>query len=40
MVFAWPAFWWLDHYSALGRHLRDHAHETLTTDRARVFALD
>jgi hypothetical protein len=22
VVVAWPAFWWLDHYSGLERHLR------------------
>src|SRR5262249_37683090 len=22
MVFAWPAFWWLDYYAGLHRHLR------------------
>ena len=40
LVFAWPAFWWLDHYHALARCLAKTADERLRTDRAIVFALD
>src|SRR5207244_3504982 len=39
MVFAWPAFWWLDHYTALERRLHERARLTHSDDRARVFAL-
>lgn len=40
IVFGWPAFWWLDHYGALGRHLRYECRTLLQNDRVNVFTLD
>jgi len=40
IVFAWPAFWWLDHYAGLSRHLNRHGKLTFRDDKAIVFALD
>lgn len=38
-VFAWPAFWWLDHYSGLHRHLRSKFRRVLESDRLVAFDL-
>ena len=39
VAFAWPAFWWLDHYPGLGAHLRADFNCVLRTDRVVVFDL-
>jgi len=39
MVFAWPAFWWLEHYSGLHQHLRSRFRRTLKNPRLIVFDL-
>ena len=39
MVFAWPAFWWLCYYDALGRHLCSAFRCILENDRLVVFDL-
>jgi polysaccharide pyruvyl transferase WcaK-like protein len=39
MVFGWPAFWWLDYYTGLHRHLRMEARCLLESDRLIVFDL-
>jgi O-methyltransferase len=39
LVFAWPAFWWLDHYSGLHRRLRAEFRCVLENDRLVVFDL-
>jgi hypothetical protein len=39
MVFAWPAFWWLDHYAGLHQHLRAKYRCVLANDRLVVFDL-
>ncbi len=39
MVFAWPAFWWLDYYSGLQQHLRSEFRCVLENDRLVVFDL-
>jgi hypothetical protein len=39
MVFGWPAFWWLDHYSGLHSHLRTHFRCVLENTRLIVFDL-
>jgi glycosyltransferase involved in cell wall biosynthesis len=39
MVFAWPAFWWLEYYSGLNQHLRSNFRCTLENDRLIVFDL-
>jgi hypothetical protein len=39
IVFAWPAFWWLDHYGAFHRFLRSKYQCVLQTDRFIVFDL-
>jgi glycosyltransferase involved in cell wall biosynthesis len=39
IVFAWPAFWWLDYYSGLARHLRSQFSCVLENERAIVFDL-
>jgi glycosyltransferase involved in cell wall biosynthesis len=37
MVFAWPAFWWLDHYSGMTRFLRGEFKCVLENERLVVF---
>jgi SAM-dependent methyltransferase len=39
VVFAWPAFWWLDYYHALTRRLRSQFHCVLENDRLVIFDL-
>ena len=39
VVVAWPAFWWLDHYTEFARALRDRYGTLLETERVQVFAL-
>ncbi len=39
VVFGWPAFWWLDYYSELQRHLRSEYRCVLANDRVVVFDL-
>jgi glycosyltransferase involved in cell wall biosynthesis len=39
MVFAWPAFWWLDYYLGLLGHLRSNFHCVLENKRLVVFDL-
>jgi LmbE family N-acetylglucosaminyl deacetylase len=39
MVFAWPSFWWFDHYSSLTRHLRSRFHCLLENERLVIFDL-
>jgi SAM-dependent methyltransferase len=39
LVFAWPAFWWLDHYTGFHRHLRAKFPCSLRNDRLVAFDL-
>lgn len=39
LVFAWPAFWWLDHFAAFQRHLRERYPCVLENDRLIIFDL-
>jgi len=39
IVFAWPAFWWLDYYSGLGQRLRSTCRLLLENDRVMIFDL-
>ncbi len=39
MVFAWPAFWWLDYYAGLQAHLQSRFRCVLENDRLVVFDL-
>lgn len=39
IVFGWPAFWWLDYYQGLNRHLRSSFRCVLHNDRLVVFDL-
>jgi hypothetical protein len=39
MVFGWPAFWWLEHYAGLHRHLRSEFPCVLENDRVIAFDL-
>ena len=39
LVFAWPAFWWLDHYSGFSGRLRAAARAVVENDRLVVFDL-
>jgi len=39
IVFAWPSFWWLDHYTGLRTYLQTHYPCLLTNDRLAVFHL-
>jgi SAM-dependent methyltransferase len=38
-VVAWPAFWWLEYYVGLGRHLQARYRRVLDTERLVVFDL-
>jgi hypothetical protein len=38
-VFAWPAFWWLDYYSGLRRHLLSRFDCVVENDRLLAFDL-
>jgi ATP-binding cassette subfamily B protein/subfamily B ATP-binding cassette protein MsbA len=40
VVVAWPAFWWLDHYSGLDAHLRSVSSEVIAEDGIVVFRAD
>ncbi|HEV8485822.1 MAG TPA: class I SAM-dependent methyltransferase [Blastocatellia bacterium] len=37
IVFGWPAFWWLDHYSKFARYLRERFQCVLENDRLIAF---
>ena len=37
IVFAWPAFWWLDYYEDFTRYLRSHFPRVLENDRLIAF---
>jgi hypothetical protein len=39
IVFAWPAFWWLDHYEGMNRLLRAEHRCVLENDRLVIFDL-
>jgi glycosyltransferase involved in cell wall biosynthesis len=39
LAFGWPAFWWLEHYAGLRRHLRAHFPCVLENDCLVVFDL-
>lgn len=39
IVFAWPAFWWLDHYAGFRRYLKARFNIELLNDRVVVFRL-
>lgn len=39
LVFGWPAFWWLDHYTELNKRLQTHAQCILQNDRIIIFEL-
>jgi glycosyltransferase involved in cell wall biosynthesis len=39
IVFAWPAFWWLEHYREFTEHLRESYQPVLEDDHIKVFAL-
>jgi len=38
-VFAWPSFWWLEHYREFHRQLRATFHLLMENERLVVFAL-
>lgn len=40
VVFAWPSFWWLDHYFGLKRHLQATCPCLLANERLIVFRLE
>ena len=39
LVFAWPAFWWLEYYARFARYLRQRFPLVSETERIMVFAL-
>src|SRR2546425_2454208 len=39
MVFTWPAFWWLEHYSGLRHYLQSQFQCVLKNDRVLIFDL-
>ncbi len=40
IVFAWPAFWWLDHYAGFERYLRSHFACVCESDNLVAFDLE
>jgi hypothetical protein len=38
LAFAWPAFWWLDHYSGLKEYLDSHYRPVLQNDRLKIYS--
>ena len=39
LIFAWPAFWWLEYYPEFSEHLRANYHSVLQNDRLLVMKL-
>jgi hypothetical protein len=39
VVFAWPAFWWLEEYREFAAYLTTHSREALHNDHIRVFSM-
>ena len=39
LIFAWPAFWWLEHYADFHRHIRSKYHCSLENTRLVAFDL-
>lgn len=39
MAYAWPAFWWFEHYSEFTRHLNETFRRVLSNDRCVLFDL-
>ncbi len=39
IAFAWPAFWWLEHYADFARHLRSRFRCVVENQRLVVFDL-
>jgi hypothetical protein len=39
LVFAWPAFWWLDHYTEFNRHLNSEFRCVLQNNDVMMFDL-
>ncbi len=39
IAFAWPAFWWLEHYPGLAKHLEARYRGVLRNDRLIIFDL-
>jgi hypothetical protein len=39
MVFAWPAFWWLDHYSGMHEYLLARYRRVICTEGLVLFDL-
>jgi glycosyltransferase involved in cell wall biosynthesis len=39
IVFAWPSFWWLEHYPTFHAYLKEHCRCLLTNDRLIIFDL-
>lgn len=39
IAFAWPSFWWLEHFPGFERHLHGHYRRTLANERVILFDL-
>ena len=39
IAFAWPAFWWLEHYRGFGQYLHERFRRLVANDRLVVFDL-
>jgi hypothetical protein len=37
IAFAWPCFWWLDHYAGLAHYLRARAHCVVDDDNLKIL---
>jgi hypothetical protein len=40
IAFAWPAFWWLEHYHEFAAHLAQHSTPVLENDSMQVYSLE
>jgi hypothetical protein len=40
LIFAWPAFWWLEHYVGFTQHLRSKYRCVLENERLVIFDLE
>lgn len=39
VVFTWPAFWWLDHYTGFANYVRSHSRSVARDDNLLIFEL-
>jgi hypothetical protein len=37
IAFAWPAFWWLEHYAGFAEHLSEHYRRVTGNERVIIY---